>query len=95
MPSNAAGAASVAPQRAKLSWRESRELESLPQRIAELEAEQKQLGERLADPETYRAGQAGEAATLKAMHERHAAIEDELLACLERWEALETRRGGA
>ena len=88
-------AASPSPQRTKLSWREARELEALPQRIADLEAEQKRLGERLADPETYRAGQAGEAATLKAMHERHAAIEEELLACLERWEALEARRGGA
>jgi ATP-binding cassette subfamily F protein uup len=81
--------------RSKLSWREARELESLPQRIAALEAEQKRLGEQLASPDTYRGGQPGEAADLKAMNARFAAIEEELLACLERWESLEARTGGA
>jgi ATP-binding cassette subfamily F protein uup len=87
-------APAAAGARTKLSWREARELESLPQRIAALEAEQKTLGERLADPETYRAGQSGEAATLKAMNARFSAIEEELLACLERWESLEARAAG-
>ena len=52
------------------------------------EAEQKMLGERLADPSAWR-GDPGEA---RAMSERFAAIEVELLAALERWESLEARR---
>ncbi len=81
--------------RTKLSYKEQRELEALPERIAALEAEQKRLGEQLADPATYRDGSGadGGAATLKAMNERFAQIETELLDCLERWEALEARRG--
>jgi ATP-binding cassette subfamily F protein uup len=77
----------AAPRR-KLSYREQRELDALPGHIAALEAEQKTLGERLADPGSWR-GDAGDA---QAMNERFAAIEDELLAALERWEELEARR---
>ncbi|MFO1301554.1 MAG: ATP-binding cassette domain-containing protein [Burkholderiaceae bacterium] len=84
-----AGEAATAPaQRAKLSYREQRELEALPALIASLEAEQKLLGERLADPSAWR-GDPGEA---RAMNERFAAIEVELIAALERWESLESRR---
>jgi ATP-binding cassette subfamily F protein uup len=79
------------PARAKLSYREQRELEALPDRIAALEAEQQQLAARLADPATYRSGES-EAASLRIMNERVCAIETELMACLERWEALESRR---
>jgi len=84
------GAAAAAPAlRGKLSYKEQRELGGLPERIARLEAEQKVLGTQLADPLTYR--DAG--ADLKALNERFAAIEAELLECLERWEALEARAG--
>ncbi len=84
------GAGRTAPPaaRAKLSYREQRELEALPARIAALEAEQKQLGEQLADP----AGWRGDAAAMRAANERFAAIEAELMESLERWEALEARR---
>jgi ATP-binding cassette subfamily F protein uup len=89
-PQPAAGDASAAPAgRAKLSYKEQRELGELPGRIARLEAEQKTLGARLADPLTYR----DSAADPKALNERFAAIEAELLECLERWEALEARAG--
>jgi len=84
-----AALAPTRPGRAKLSYKEQRELDALPGRIAALEAEQKTLGARLADPHTY--SEAG--ADLKALNERFAAIETELLECLERWEALETRSG--
>jgi ATP-binding cassette subfamily F protein uup len=84
-----AGEAATAPApRAKLSYREQRELEALPALVESLEAEQKMLGERLADPSAWR-GDPGEA---RAMNERFAAIEVELLAALERWESLEARR---
>ncbi|WP_300320544.1 ATP-binding cassette domain-containing protein [Accumulibacter sp.] len=69
----------------KLSWKEARELEELPQRIAALEEEQKAIGARLADPGLYQS-QAQEAQRLAA---RLSEIDDQLLALLERWETLE------
>ncbi len=85
---NAAVAGSAAPAaRVKRSYKEQRELDALPGRIAALEAEQKTLAEQLADPSTYQKP----GADLKAMNERAAEIEEELLTCLERWEALEAR----
>ena len=70
----------------KLSYREQRELDELPARIESLEAEQKALAAKLADGSIYRTDR--EAAI--AVQQRHAAIDDELLALLERWEALST-----
>jgi len=78
--------APVAPRR-KLSYNEQRELDTLPGRIETLEAEQKALSERLASPDLYTATP-DEAGPLTA---RYAAIEDELMAALERWEALASR----
>ena len=75
---------------AKLSWKEQRELDALPDRIALLEAEQTELTQRLAEPGLH-ADQPQEA---HRVAERLAAIETELLTCLERWEHLETRSAG-
>jgi ATP-binding cassette subfamily F protein uup len=72
----------------KLSFKEQRELEALPERIAELEQEQKTIGAQLEDGSVF-AKDAKEGARLS---ERHAAIEEELLVALERWEALEAKR---
>ena len=69
----------------KLSWKEARELAELPERIAALEAEQKAIGERLADPTLYQS-HAQEAQRLSA---RLGEIDEQLLGLLERWEALE------
>ncbi|RLJ64737.1 ATP-binding cassette domain-containing protein [Sulfurisoma sediminicola] len=79
------------PKREKRSWKEERELEGLPERIATLEAEQKQLTVRLEDPALYQTlpQQAQELAA------RLTAIDDELLALLTRWEELESRGSGA
>ena len=71
--------------RRKLSYKEARELEELPARLAVLEAEQQAITQRLADPALYQS-QPQEAQTLSS---RLAAIDDELTALLERWEALE------
>ena len=73
----------------KLSWKEQRELESLPDRIADLEGEQKDIALRLEDPDLYRRDPQG-AQTAAA---RLVAIDDELIALLERWENLEGRGG--
>lgn len=75
------------PPSAKLSWKEQRELEALPERIATLEAEQKTLAQKLEDPLLYQ-NQPQEAQQLAA---RLAAIDEELMGHLERWEALEAR----
>ncbi|CAN7462839.1 ATP-binding cassette domain-containing protein [Trinickia sp. LjRoot230] len=72
----------------KLSFKEQRELEALPQTIAALEAEQKAISAQLADGSIF-AKDAQEGARLT---ERYAAIDDELLAALERWESLEAKR---
>jgi len=71
----------------KLSWKEQRELEALPERIAALEAEQRTLSGRLEDPRLH--SQAGQEAAAIAV--RLGEIEAELLNLLERWEALEAR----
>jgi ATP-binding cassette subfamily F protein uup len=76
--------AAAPPSRRKLSHKEQRELEALPARIEALEAEQKQLGETLADARVYKE-RPQDVATLQG---RYAAIEGELMTLLERWEAL-------
>jgi ATP-binding cassette subfamily F protein uup len=72
----------------KLSFKEQRELEALPDTIAALEAEQKAIGAQLEDGSIF-ARDAKEGARLT---ERYAAIDDELLQALERWEALDAKR---
>jgi ATP-binding cassette subfamily F protein uup len=71
----------------KLSYREQRELQELPSRIEALEAEQKAIGERLASSELY----TEEPQRVPELQARYAQIEDELMAALERWEALSAR----
>ncbi|HEX6735073.1 MAG TPA: ATP-binding cassette domain-containing protein [Azonexus sp.] len=75
------------PKGDKLSWKEQRELEALPERIAALETEQGELTKLLEDPAIYQR----DAKAAQQAAERLAAIDDELLALLERWEALEAR----
>jgi len=69
----------------KLSFKEKRELESLPQQIEALENEQGQLHERLADPNFYREA-GGQVAELNA---RLGSIETELEVCYQRWDELD------
>lgn len=69
----------------KLSYHEQRELAELPEQIKRLEAEQADLQAKLADGTWFNTDY--EAAT--AASERLVEIDDELLAKLERWEALE------
>ncbi|CAN7231622.1 ATP-binding cassette domain-containing protein [Variovorax sp. LjRoot290] len=91
----AAPAAEAAPRatpRKKLSYKEQRELETLPTQIAALEEEQKRITEMLElDGGAIYANEASRAAELG---ERHAQIDDELLAALERWEELGAARQG-
>jgi ATP-binding cassette subfamily F protein uup len=68
----------------KLSFKDQRELDGLPDRIAALEAEQREIGEALADGSLY----AVDNVRAMRMATRNAEIDDELMAALERWEVL-------
>jgi ABC transport system ATP-binding/permease protein len=83
----AKAAAAPAVKRAKLSYKEQRELDELPARIEALEAEQKTLGAVLSDAALY----ASDPARIAAAQARVARIDEELLLALERWEALGAR----
>jgi ATP-binding cassette subfamily F protein uup len=82
--SAATPAAAPAVKARKLSFKEQRELDSLPELIASLETEQKSIAEALADGSLFSSDNA------RAMHlsNRNAQIDDLLLAALDRWEAL-------
>ncbi|MBT9501415.1 MAG: ATP-binding cassette domain-containing protein [Burkholderiaceae bacterium] len=82
-PAAAAPAAKVR----KLSYKEQRELDELPARIAKLEAEQAELNAQLSGTDLYSQG----AARLAEVQVRFAKSEEELLAAMERWEELGAR----
>lgn len=75
--------------RTRMSYREKRELEELPQRIEQLEQEIGQLQEKLADPELYRE-RPEEVSQASSQLE---ALEQELEVAFERWESLESQKG--
>ena len=77
----------AAPKPRKLGYKEQRELDALPARIEALEIEQKDLGALLASAGFY----AEDPVRAESAQMRYAQIDDELLAALERWEALGTR----
>ena len=81
-----ATAAVQAPSAAKkkLSYKEQRELEQLPERIHALEEEQKTIQAALADGTLY----STDADRAAALHAREGAIEEDLMQALERWTAL-------
>ncbi len=84
-----AGSAAISapPMKRKLGFKEQRELEQLPGRIAALETEQASLQARLADPGFYREP----AETQRQVQARLAAVDAEIDFALERWESLESR----
>lgn len=90
--SNKTTAKQTAPQQAKasrkLSYKEQRELDGLPAEIGELETEQQQLQDKLADGSWFNTDLVG---ATKAS-ERLAQIDELLLAKLERWDELESHQ---
>jgi len=72
----------------KLSFKEQRELDALPQRIEALEAEQHQLYQTMSDPLFFQKGKE-EIAQAKS---RVSVIEEELAGAYRRWEALDGLR---
>ena len=83
--------ASGASPKLRMSYKETRELEALPQKIAALEQEQAKITGELADPVLYR----DQPDRVKMLQARYAAVEEELMQCLSRWEALEARQRSA
>ncbi len=71
--------------KSKLSFKEQKELEEIPQKIEKLEREQEELASALGAGELYR----DNPSHAKQLQERAAVIEDELLQLMARWEALE------
>lgn len=70
----------------KLTFKEKKELEELPEKIEALESEQKNLYKTLADPENYQQEGGGKVTELK---DRLGRLEKELEEAYRRWEILE------
>ena len=77
----------VVPKQKKLSYKEQRELDALPALIAEIEAEQKTISAKLADPDVYKQ----KPEELQRLNQRFAKLDGELLEALEKWEQIEAR----
>jgi ATP-binding cassette subfamily F protein uup len=83
-PSVAAAPSAPAQKSRKLSFKEQRELDGLPDLIAALETEQKDINDLLADGSLY----AVDNARAMKLAQRSAEIDDALMTALERWELL-------
>ncbi|MFC4822101.1 ATP-binding cassette domain-containing protein [Dokdonella ginsengisoli] len=77
--------AAAAPAKRKLSYRETRELEELPLRIERLETRIAELGAAMQEPAFY--GQ--DSSAIVAANDELSALQAELDAAYERWQALE------
>ena len=73
----------------KLSYKEQRELDALPDEIAALETEQAEINVQLSDPEIFK-----DYEKAGALQNRAEEIETLLLEKLERWELLEAKQNG-
>jgi ATP-binding cassette subfamily F protein uup len=69
----------------KLTFKDLKELEALPQRIEQLEAEQRQLHQTMADPAFYR----NSGRNVVEIQARLGSLEKELADAYNRWEELE------
>ncbi len=76
--------------RAKLSYKDQRELDALPQRIEALETELQSFHQQMTDPEYFKR----DSAAIAAERERMQRVEEELATAYSRWEALEALRDG-
>jgi ATP-binding cassette subfamily F protein uup len=84
----AAKSSAPVPAGAKLNNKERKELETLPGKIEQLEAEQAQITVQLGDPEIYKDGGAKAAALQKRLH----TAETEHAEALARWMDLDARK---
>ncbi|HWU98624.1 MAG TPA: ATP-binding cassette domain-containing protein [Oxalicibacterium sp.] len=83
--------APVAPvSKKKLSYKEQRDLETLPTMIAQLEEEQKLITEKLADANLY----TQQPDEVKRLNQRFQEIDEALLEMLQKWEDVDARSKG-
>jgi ATP-binding cassette subfamily F protein uup len=86
--SAASVAVSTAPApKKKLSYKEQRELDELPQLISRLETEQAEISAKLADADLYKQ----KPDEVKRLNDRFAELDGLLLDALEKWEIIEAR----
>ena len=78
-----------AEKKRKLSYKEQRELDALPDRIAELESKQSAFHDQMADAEFFRQ----EPSAIAAANEALEALAEQLTDAYARWEILEERAG--
>ena len=83
-PTKVSSAPAAKPKKSGLSYKEQKELEALPERIAALETEQADLAAQLADPTIH-----ADHMKVAALSTRGGEIEEALLELLGRWEELE------
>jgi ABC transport system ATP-binding/permease protein len=74
----------------RLSYKEQRELDTLPALISDLEKEQKTISEQLADPDLYRQ----RPDEVQRLNARFAEIDNLLMESLEKWETIEAKAKG-
>ena len=86
--SRLASRARAAAGKAKLSYKEKRELEGLPARTQALEQEQREITASLGDPALYR----DQPERSMRLQQRFTEIETQLMQALQRWEELEAKR---
>ncbi|HQP10333.1 MAG TPA: ATP-binding cassette domain-containing protein [Candidatus Omnitrophota bacterium] len=80
----------LSPEACKLSFKEQKELEKLPQKIEALEAEQEEVARILEDVELYQKNPK----KVEIAQARISSLVDELLQAYERWEYLENKSDG-
>lgn len=85
LPASASVQATSTNARRKLSYKEQRELDTMPERIEALEIEQTKIQAAMSSSDYYRLGPE----QMRQDKARVDQIDDELLALLERWEALQ------
>jgi ATP-binding cassette subfamily F protein uup len=89
-PDMSSTAQNASAKKVKLSYKEQRELEELPQVIAALEDEQSAITAQLNSPDFYKTNPAD----ARRINARFAEIEELLLDALDRWERIEARGRG-
>ena len=83
---NAATIGIAKPRKPGLSYKEQKELQALPERIAELENEQAEIGRQLTDPLIY-----ADHTEAEKLNRKSTTVEESLLQLLTRWEELEAK----
>jgi ABC transport system ATP-binding/permease protein len=75
--------------RKKLSFKEQKELDSIPEQIQSVESRQSELNQLLADPDFYKQNPD----RVAQVTSEAASLEEQLLTLMQRWEALESQSG--